>query len=76
MIDGREEGERGWVEIYFGGFGDAVAEDLDFDVTDRGVEGDGHGRREWPSSLTAHKVSMLISSIARLSFLTFPLLTT
>ncbi len=48
---GREEGR---CFAYFGGFGDAVAEDFDFDVTDRGVEGDGHGRRVWPSSLAAH----------------------
>jgi len=42
------------VEVYFGGFGDAVAEDLDFEVTDGGMEGDGHGRRALPSSVAAH----------------------
>jgi len=48
---GREEGR---CCAYFGGFGDAVAEDLDFEVTDGGVEGDGHGRRALPSSVAAH----------------------
>lgn len=49
MRDG-SEGRGGWGETCFGGFGDAVAEDFDFDVTDGGMEGDGHGRRALPSS--------------------------
>lgn len=49
--------------IYFGGFGDAVAEDFDFDVTDRGVESDGHGRRALPSSQhRTHVNTVLVSN--------------
>lgn len=56
QADGRESSgsEEGLRLAYFCGFGDAVAEDFDFHVTDRGVEGDGHGRRPLPLSLAAH----------------------
>jgi len=56
---GRQKGERsgrkeGLCLAYFCGLGDAVAKDFELDVTDRGMKGDGHGRRVWPSSLVAH----------------------